>query len=364
MVQAGHCVEMISAHNERNYTKKDIDGISVHYLPVKYYNHFKFFRRLYSFLIFAHKAYYLARKFKDIDLAYITSTPLSVGLTALKLKHNKGIPYIFEVRDLWPEAPIQLGIIKSDLFKYITRKFELKVYKQATKIVVLSPGIKDHVYNLVSEKPIHFCPNISDCEFFEKTSTKNETLLKKLKINSAFVISYFGAISKVNALEYFLDLAMISLKSNLDIIFLMIGDGAMVDSLKKKAESSNLSNLQFIPHMNKYALKEYLSVTDAAYISFANFPILEHNSPNKFFDAIASGKMVIVNTKGWIKDHIEKNKCGFYVDPEKPDQFITDVKPFINEAQLEKIQMNARKLAERTFEKKILLKKLLDFIIS
>jgi glycosyltransferase involved in cell wall biosynthesis len=364
MVQAGHCVEIISAHNESNYFKKDIEGITVHYLPVKYHNHFRIFRRLYSFLIFAHKAYYLAKKIKDIDIAYITSTPLTVGLVALKLKRNRGIPYIFEIRDLWPEAPIQLGIIKSGFFKYITRWFELRVYKRASKIVALSPGTKDHVSRLVPEKPIHFCPNIADCDFFEMTSIKNKSLLKKYEIDKAFVISYFGAISKVNALEYFLDLAMIAEKSEFNIKFLMIGDGSMVDSLKMMAKSNSISNLEFIPHMNKYALKDYLSITDAAYISFANFPILEHNSPNKFFDAIASGKVVIVNTKGWIKEYIEKNECGFYVDPENPDQFISGIEPCLKKSQLAVFQKNSRKLAESNFEKKMLIKDLLDFIIS
>ena len=363
MVQAGHCVEIISAFNERNYQKKDIEGLTVHYLPVKYHNHFKFLRRIYSFLVFAHKAYYLARKTKNIDIAYITSTPLTVGLVALKLKRKKGIPYIFEIRDLWPEAPIQLGIIKSGFFKYITRWFELRVYKRANKIVALSPGTKDHVHRLVPEKPIHFCPNIADCDFFEMTSVKNKSLLEKHKIDQAFVISYFGAIGKVNALEYFIDLATVAEKSELDIKFLMIGDGAMMDSLKRIVKSNNISNLEFIPHMNKYALKEYLSITDAAYISFANYPILEHNSPNKFFDAIASGKVVIVNTRGWIKEYIENNECGFYVDPQNPDQFITRIQHCFNKSKLDEYQKNSRKLAEDTFEKKMLIKELLDFII-
>jgi len=364
MVQAGHRVEIITAHNESDYIKKDIDGITVHYLPVKYYSHYIFFRRLYSFLIFAHKAYYLVRKYKDIDLAYITSTPLTVGLVALKLKRNNRIPYIFEARDLWPEAPIQLGIIKSKFFKYITRKLEMSVYKHASKIIALSPGINDHITRLVPEKPIHFCPNISDCDFFKKEPSKNKSLLEKHKIGTSFVISYFGALGKVNALEYFLKLAEISGNSGLDVRFFIIGNGAMSVSLRKMAKNNNIKNLEFIPHMNKYALKEYLSITDAAYISFANFPVLEHNSPNKFFDAIASGKMVIVNTRGWIKTLIEKNECGFYVNPEESDQFITKVKPFFNKLKLEESQINSRKLAESTFEKRMLIKNLLNFISS
>jgi glycosyltransferase involved in cell wall biosynthesis len=362
MVQAGHSVEIITAHNHRNYLKKDVEGLSIHYLPVKYYNHYSFLRRLYSFLFFAHKAYYLARKLKNTDLAYITSTPLSVGLVALKLKRKYGIPYVFEVRDLWPEAPIQLGIIKNRISKYISRKFELIIYKEAIKIVVLSPGIKDHVTRLVPQKPIHFCPNMSDCDFYEKTSVKNTSLLKKHNLEKSFVISYFGAISKVNALTHVLDLARIVADSALEVRFLVIGAGAMLDSLRKRVMAERIDNLEFIPHMNKYALKDYLTVTDAAFISFADFPVLEHNSPNKFFDAIASGKLVIVNTRGWIKEHIEKSDCGFYINPAHSEQFINKIKPFFHKSRLEEVQCNARKLAESIFEKQKLIRDLLDFI--
>ena len=91
MIKKGHQVQMITSHNNNNYIKKDIEGITVHYLPVKYSNHFGYLRRIYAFLLFAHKAYYLGRKFKNIDLAYVTSTPLTVALTALRLKRKKQI---------------------------------------------------------------------------------------------------------------------------------------------------------------------------------------------------------------------------------------------------------------------------------
>jgi glycosyltransferase involved in cell wall biosynthesis len=362
MVEAGHTVEIITAHNNKKYVRKEIDGFQIHYLPVRYHNTFGFLRRLYAFLLFAHKAYYLGRKCKDINLAYITSTPLTVGLAALKLKKNNTIPYVFEVRDLWPEAPIQIGTIRSQFFKYITRKLEIAIYRNASKIVALSPGINDYISKLVPEKPVHFCSNISDCSFFKMTDIKNPALLKKHEIDASFVISYFGAIGKVNALENFLNIAKASAEAGLKIKFLMIGEGAMSNSLREKARDLDLKNMEFIPHMNKYDLKDYLTIIDAAYISFANFPVMEHNSPNKFFDAIASGKLVITNTRGWTKDLIEKNQCGFFIDPETPNEIITKIKPFFNKLHLKTYQQNSRRLAENTFEKKRLIPDLLKFI--
>ena len=362
MCEAGHEIMMITTHNKKRYEEKNIEGITVHYLPVKYYNHFGFFRRLYSYLLFANKAYFLSNKLNNPDLAYITSTPLTVGLTALMLKKKYKIPYIFEVRDLWPEAPIQIGAIRSGLFKYITRKLEKEVYRNASKIVTLSPGIYDLILQSNQDKPLHFCPNLSDCQFFEITETKNRALMEKHNIGNAFVISYFGAIGNANSLEFYLSAAKSAEKADLNIKFLLIGEGAKLNSLKILAKKLHLENVIFIPHMNKYDLKTYLSITDAAYISFADYPVMELNSPNKFFDAIASGKLVITNTTGWIKDLIEQNKCGFYLNPAHPDHISSLIRPFLEDSQLKLYQRNARNLAETTFEKDMLISKLLDFV--
>jgi len=365
MLSAGHQVQIITAHNNSKYEQKLIDGLKVHYLPVSYCNNYGFFRRLFSFLFFAHKAYYLSRKFEDIDLAYITSTPLTVGLTALKLKKKKNIPYIFEVRDLWPEAPIQMGIIKSKIIKTISRKLESHIYKNAKKIVALSPGIEDFVKKMVPGKNVLLCPNMADCDFFNQYDPVSDSLKKEHNLGGSFVISYFGAIGWVNALDYYLNLANVCMNKGLDIKFFIIGSGGQESRLIRKAEEMQLDNLFFIGHISKKELKKYLSITDAAYISFANYPILEYNSPNKFFDSLASGKLVVSNVKGWIREIIEDHSCGIYINPEKPEDFIPMITPIMKDSELlKKYQDNARNLAENSFERKKLVQELLTYIES
>lgn len=364
MIEKGHKVQMITSHNKGRYEKKDLEGISIHYLPVKYSNHFGFLRRVFAFLLFAYKAYYLGRKLNNIDLAYVTTTPLTVALTALRLKQTRNIPFVFEIRDLWPEAPIRLKELRSIFVKALSRKLELSAYRESSKMITLSPGIYEYVSDLLPDKPNYLCPNFSDCDFFEETDRKNPTLLKKHGIGDSFVISYFGAIGKINALEYFLDLVKVSEDHNLDIRFFIIGEGAMQTRLYRLAERRNLKTIEFLPHMDKYRLKEYLSICDAAYISFINNPVMKLNSPNKFFDAIASGKMVITNTGGWIRDIVEENKCGFYIDPLYPEKFVSKIKTFLLKSNLRVQQNNARKLAERSFDKNKQINRLLDFIVN
>jgi glycosyltransferase involved in cell wall biosynthesis len=273
------------------------------------------------------------------------------------------IPYIFEVRDLWPEAPIQMGLIKSKIIKSVSRMLESHIYKNAEKIIALSPGIKEYVHKMIPGKRVLLCPNMADCGFFNQYNNEIDSLKKEHNIGESFVISYFGAIGWVNALDYYLNLANICMKEGLDIKFFLIGSGAQEARLIRKTEELKLDNLIFVGHVNKQELKKYLSITDAAYISFANYPILEYNSPNKFFDSLASGKLVISNVKGWILDLIEEHNCGLYINPEKSEEFIPRITPFMKDpALLKTYKSNARNLAENRFERKKLVEELLNFI--
>ena len=351
LVDYGIEVEMITAHNKPSKVIKEVDGICVHYLPVHYDNSFSFQQRVISFLKFMYMAIDEAAAIIGADLCFATSTPLTIGLAAIKIKEKFSIPYHFEVRDLWPEAPIQMGAISNPWLLRYTRDMEQRIYDQAEKIIALSPGIHDNIVKKVSNKKVALIPNMSDVNFFEPQK-KNPYLEDVFRTNNKFVVSYFGAIGKANHLEYLLEAARVSLDRQLPVKFLVVGDGAEKNRLEKLGHHRKLVNVEFLPFMNKKELRELLNVTDAAYISFANKPILETNSPNKFFDALASGKLVVTNTKGWIRELAEVNQCGFYTDPEKPPDFVEKISPFIKDkTRLNYFQQNARKLGETQFSR-------------
>ncbi len=344
-------VEMITAHNKPLKVIKEVEGIRVHYLPVHYDNSLGFKQRVISFLKFMYLAVDEAAAIRGGDLCYATSTPLTIGLAAIKIKEKFSIPYYFEVRDLWPEAPIQMGAIRNPWMLRYTRDLEQRIYDQAEKIIALSPGIHENIVKKASGKQVALIPNMSDVNFFEPQK-KHPYFEDVFRTKNKFVVSYFGAIGKANHLEYLLDIARASLEKQLPVKFLVVGDGAEKNRLEKLGHDRKLSNVDFLPFMNKNELRELLNVTDAAYISFANKPILETNSPNKFFDALASGKLVVTNTKGWIRELAEVNQCGFYTDPETPSDFAEKINPFINDKiMLSRFQQNARKLGEVQFSR-------------
>lgn len=359
LVERGVSVEVITTHNKREYQKKQLDGLIVHYLPVYYDNTFGFMRRIVAFIRFVLKAVNLMKKLGKPDLCYATSTPLTVGLAARWAKRNWNVPYYFEVRDLWPEAPIEMGYFRDPLSRAFVRFLEKLVYRGADKIICLSPGIKKHVAELMPDKYLYLVPNMSDTDFFAPSEHRSS------KGDNSITISYFGAVGPVNHLEYLLDIAAVSLEAKLPIRFNIAGEGSRLQHLKQIVKAKHLDNVFFVGRLDRRGVKELLDNSDVVYISFKNIPVLETNSPNKYFDALAAGKVCVVNTKGWIADMLEQQRAGFYSSPTDPYDFVRKIEPFVRDATLLKsYQKNARLLATERFSRKQLSEDFYHIIIG
>lgn len=345
LCQAGHRVTILTATKQsNNFSEEILPNLWVHYLASPYEQSMSFWRRIAAFLQFAYKAIRKARSI-SYDKIYASSTPLTIGLIALwlRLVHKK--KFIFEVRDLWPQVPIEMGIIKNPFLKKLSYYLEKKIYQNAEQIVTLSPAMQSYVGALVPEKPILCVPNMADCSFFEPYNEKKDV----------FRVMYMGSIGFANGLESVVRFAE---KSNW-VSFWIVGEGAKKKEIEKLVQEKNLRNVRFWEQCNKANLKHLLNQTDALLINFADYKILETCSPNKFFDGLAAGKICITNTGGWIKDLIEANNCGFYAkNPEDFDQKLKDLVQ--NPQRITEMQINARRLAETAFEKNLLCKKIVS----
>ena len=359
MVDAGMKVNVVTSHNSKKLIVKDIEGIRVHYLPVFYDNKYGIVKRIWAFLRFLWVAVSYIKKI-DHDFCYATSTPLTVGLIAVWNKWKNKKPFYFEVRDIWPEAPVQLGILKSRLLVGMAYKLEKMIYHRAEKIICLSPPIENDIKKRYLYLNTLRVPNMSDCLFYSPEE-KSNVLLRKFDVREdEFVISYFGALGWVNHLEYLLEGALECQKAKLPIRFFIAGKGGEELRLKALVREKGIANIEFVGHLNKFELRELLNVTDAAYISFLNNKVLEANSPNKFFDGIAAGKLIITNVKGWIKELVDDHQCGFYVNPEKPEDLAAKLRSFLLDRELlEEQKIRSRKLAQEQFSRTMLVKKII-----
>jgi len=350
LIDRGHKVTVLTGGERSLAGQVFVDGIHVHYLSVGYDNRLSFYKRISSFVLFCLKAIIASHRYRDYDYCYAISVPLTVGLVAAWIKLRYRMPYIFEVGDLWPEAPVQMGFIKNRILKYFLYSFERYVYANAHSIVALSPAIKNYIQQKVASKTIWMIPNMADTIFYDPANAASVVWTEKIK--GKFVVSYLGALGVANGLDYLLECVRASNKASLDVHFLVAGDGAMLEHLKRVKEHLHLDNLTILGHQNREGVRDVLSVTDAAFICYKPVPVLETGSPNKLFDGLAAGKVIIINFKGWIKDLVEQQGCGVYCDPHNSLDFVDKIARLManpNDVLQKKLQ--ARKLAEAHFSR-------------
>ena len=179
-----------------------------------------------------------------------------------------------------------------------------------------------------------------------------------------FNVIHFGSMGVANGLTYIVDTAKILQDKGInDVNFIFMGVGATEPKLKKMVEELKLQNVQFLGNHPMATLTEVVNLCDASVTSFLNLPILKTNSPNKLFDSLSAGKPIIVNSSGWTKDLVEKERCGFYVDPEKPEELAEQLCLYKDNKELLKLWgENARRLSVEVFDKSILSAKVADVI--
>lgn len=358
-VKAGHEVTLVTGYYDigglpqakKLYRKLDIEGINVVVVGTGYSNKQSYLRRIVSFLSFCILSFYAGLKTKNVDVIYATSTPLTVGITAIILKWIKKVPYVFEVRDQWPEIPIELGIIKNRIMKKILLLLEKSIYKRSSAIVALSPGIADGIKKVMTvERPIEVVPNSCDIDVF-RPDIDGSSIREKHRWYNKLVLLHFGAMGKANGLDFAIDAAD-RLEDNVDIHFVLAGDGRLKRTLAKRIKKLGLNNIIVMDSMPKEELAELVVACDVAMVIFANYPVLENNSANKFFDSLSAGKPVLLNYSGWQRKILEENQAGFGCDLCDIEQFVEKVQYLeSHRKQLVRMGQNARRIAMENFDR-------------
>lgn len=331
-----------------------IDGIKVIAIKNKYSNRMSNFRRILSFITFLILSTVKGVFIKKHDIVFATSTPLTIGLTGSFVKFFRRIPFVFEVRDLWPEAPIQLGAVKNKFLIALLKKMEKAIYKYSDHIVALSPGMVDGIIDVgISKSKITMIPNSCDLELFNSEKNKTQYYREKYNLKDKFVAIHPGSMGKANGLQYIVEAAgVLQDMGDNNVTILLTGDGFTKPMLEKDCKDKGIKNIIFTGNISKSDMPELIANTDITITSFLNKPILATNSPNKFFDSLAASKPVIVNSNGWTKDMVMDYDIGYFVSPEKPEDLATLLRNLGEDSSnLEKKGQNARKLAESKFDR-------------
>jgi glycosyltransferase involved in cell wall biosynthesis len=378
LVAAGHDVTMVTAsdgtagRSRRNGRRnlpgaRDVDGIRVVEARGGYSDYVAatsvgYAGRLLAFGRFALSATMAALRGPRPDVVFATSPPLTMALPAIVAAKRWRAPLVFEVRDLWPEAPIQMGALRSPWAQRLARWLERAVYRSAAEIVALSPGMRDGIVATgVAPERIALIPNASDLDVFSPDLDPGD-LRARLGLRDAdFVCAYFGTMGEANDLTQVVEAAALldGEGGGQRIVFVLQGDGKRRAALEADVRRRKLDNVVFAPAGDKLAAARLAAASDACMTIFKDVPILATNSPNKLFDTFAAGRAAIVNTDGWQRVLVEQHEAGVFARPGDAANLADQVSALAADPdRVRRYGANARALAEREFDRELLAERL------
>ncbi len=367
LVEAGHSVVVVTGPSfgeggsaDNRVAEESVDGVRIVRIDESYSTMMSIPRRLRAFGSFAATATKLVRRM-DADLVFATSTPLTTGIPGALGARKLDVPFVFEVRDLWPAFAVEMGIITNRGVIAAAQRLERWLYGSAERIIALAPGIKEGVcatgYN---PDRVAMIPNGCDLGIFVPSDAPLQD--PRFGEESDLRLIFAGSHGVANGLDAVLDAAVVLKKRReKGIRFIFVGRGRERDRLMRRSSDESLdeSLVSWIDPMPKLELAALMPRFDVGMMILANVPgFYQSTSPNKFFDYIASGLPVLNNYPGWIADEITSNQCGIGVPPDDAEALAEAVVWMRdNRSSLEQMGKRARLLGERKFSRDLLAKR-------
>ncbi|MFH7047112.1 glycosyltransferase family 4 protein [Acinetobacter johnsonii] len=339
-----------------------VDGIDIIEFELPYSNTLSFLKRILIFLSFAFKSIKVALT-EQYDVVFATTTPLTAGIPGIFAKWFRRKPFVFEVRDLWPELPKAMGVIKNPVVLWMMSVLEWTSYHSADRLVGLSPGIVDGIIKRgIAPEKVASIPNGCDLDIF---ASEHQAWRPEGVQPTDLMAIFTGTHGLANSLNAVLDAAVeLKKRQRTDIKLVLVGDGMQKKALLERAVELQLDNVIFHNPVNKAKLAGLMASADIGLQILANVPAFYYGtSPNKFFDYISAGLPVLNNYPGWLAELITKEQCGFAVPPENPQAFADALEQAANQRErLIEMGRNGQQVAREQFNRSILSQKFSDWV--
>lgn len=274
--------------------------------------HRSFLARLFSFVTFMVSSFVAGVRVRNVDVVFGTSPPIFQGLTAWAISRVKRVPFVLEIRDLWPDFAVEMGVLQNPVAIRLSRALERFLYRQADRIVVNSPGFIEHVSRVGGRTPTLVSNGVDVSQFV--ASEGRERLRHAWGVDGRFVVLYAGAHGPANDLTTALAAAKL-LRGRIDVVLVCVGDGKDKPALRRQAEAEGIDNVLFVDPQPKREMAAVLAAADAGLAILQDLPLFRTTYPNKVFDYMAAGKPCIVAIDGVIRAVIEQAQCGVWVRP-------------------------------------------------
>jgi glycosyltransferase involved in cell wall biosynthesis len=378
-VQEGHLVTVIagdahymSGKPEGNAGKyflkyKNRDGVGVIRCKIPERYHDGFLGRLGGYISFALMATYAGMRFAnaEYDRIIVTSPPLPVGIPGLLLSEWKRISLVLEIRDLWPESAIEMGVLKNKWLIRLSYRFEKYLYHKAKLINVLTPAFRDRLIHDkgVDPRKIVMIPNAADFRWSEQALLHEGTgeLRGKLNLEGKFVIIYVGAHGLANDLMQLVEAATLLRGTNAH--FLLIGDGMQKRMLMEEADFRQLTNITFFAPVSKEQVFGYILMADVGVAVLKKAAIFKTVYSNKTFDYFSCKKPVLMAIDGVSRDLVEQAEAGMFAEPENPADLAKRIEIYMKDrALLARHGENGYRFVRKHFDREKLAKNFLECI--
>lgn len=373
-VKSGHSVTVITCfpnfpkgkiydgYKNKLYQKERIDGIEV----IRVWSYITankgFFKRTLDFISYSVTSFF-AGLFVNTDVIVATSPQFFTALSGRTLAFFKRKPWIMEVRDLWPESIKTVGAMKDNLFIRYFEWQEIRCYKSAKKIIVVTDSFKKTLIERgVDGDKISVVKNGVDRVLFAP-QPKDLTLMEEMGLNGKKIIGYIGTHGMAHKLDFIMDCAK-NMSGKNDYHFLFIGSGAERDALLAKQKAENIANVTLLDSVPKNQVNRYISILDLALINLRKSDLFKTVIPSKIFENACMQIPIIMGVEGEAQEIVESYGAGLCFEPENEGDFNDKLDKLLSDNDFyASCQEGGRKLSE-DFDRKVLAAKMLEYISS
>lgn len=320
-----------------------------------------FIKRIIDYISYAIMSFVVGLWYK-CDVIIATSPQFFTAVSGYALSVFKRKPWIFELRDLWPESIRAVGAMENKKILDFFEKLELFLYKKANLIVPVTDSFKQNLIDRgISESKINVIKNGVDLSVY-KPLTKDSHLLEKLQLKNKFIVSYIGTHGMAHGLSFILD----AIKDlNEDIQFLFIGGGANKNKLLNQAKRLKLKNCTFLDFVPKSEISKYISITDVALVNLKKSKTFKSVIPSKIFENAAMRKPILLGVEGESALMVNSYKAGECFKPEDKNDFLTKLnKIFRKKDSFSNSYCEGLTRLANDFNRQVLAKHMLDLIKS
>lgn len=353
--------KVYEGYKNKLYQTETIDGIKVIRVWSYIASNSGFLKRILDYISFAFMAFWVGL-FQKHDIVVATSPQFFTTWAAWGISKIRRKPWVFELRDIWPESIKTVGAMKESRALDFLEKIELSLYRSSDKIIAVTDAFKLNLINRgIEEQKIDVVTNGSNMELFSPRD-KDKKLLNELHLEGKFIVGYLGTHGMAHSLDFIMH--AISHISDKDIHFLFVGDGAMKNTIVDIAKKLFLSNVTFLDPISKDKMPQYLSIIDVSLAPLKRSDNFKTVIPSKIFEASAMGKPTLLGVEGQAQKIIEKYNAGLCFIPDDEKDFIYKIKVLKNDLNIYNNCVDGCLNLAQNYDRKILAKKMFNILVK